>query len=518
MFKAVWRFFRKNPKRNTAIVVLVFAGAAFAGVEWTATPTFCGKTCHIMESYHVSWENSTHRSTTCVECHIPPGVQSYVAAKMNGLGQVVDDLLNRTTMKPSASVSDFACLRSGCHATEKLGKVEQTESRSFKFDHSKHLDFTYKGIQLHCTTCHSHTSGDSHFEVNKNICINCHLLETKPAPNAGAKIAAGSPLDSVSAAVFARFDAPSDAPATQEPAGSQAKTLVAPSDCTSCHDAPSKPFKYEGLTIDHEEYLRFGSKCASCHKNATLQPRPIESAQCFECHTFGRERFTDVEDMHRVHAEGKHKVECFSCHGVIPHGPDAQVAVLQEFDCMKCHQGQHAVQRGSYATVHESPEEGEDDAVSPMFLVHVDCTGCHIQPGPLSTNPTSGALVNKAVPEACDACHEPGFGKQLVANWQKSTRSIFDAIETLMPTEAKPWAAGNAEAGKLVADARRLLELVRVDGSWGVHNPRYTEQVLEQARQKVMKAKSIAASKPASGISGANDEAKSGPAREDQSK
>jgi nitrate/TMAO reductase-like tetraheme cytochrome c subunit len=507
MFKAAWRFFCRNPKRNTAILVVVMGSVAFAGVEYTATPTFCGTTCHIMDPYYVSWKDSTHRNVACVDCHIPPGMTSYMEAKLNGLGQVVDDLLNRTTMKPSASVSDFACLRSGCHVTEKLGKVPQTEEHPFKFDHTKHLDFSYKGIDLTCTTCHSHTSGESHFEVNKNICINCHLLETKPLKpvstshgrSHSAGTSAAAPPDSPAAAEPNATSAHAASPPAQSasaPAGG--KPLVAPSACTACHDAPSKPFKYEGLTIDHNEYLRFGSQCSSCHKNATLQPRPIESAQCFECHTFGRERFTTVEDMHRVHAEGKHKVECFSCHGVIPHGPEAQVAVLREFDCMKCHQGQHAVQRGAYTTAHVDPDgSGEDDAVSPMFLVHVDCTGCHIQPSPVSSRPTSGATVNKAIPEACDACHQPGFGKQLVGNWQKSTHSVFDAVEALLPTDAKPWATGSAEAEKLVAEGKKLLELVRVDGSWGVHNPRYTEQLLEQARQKIMKARTL------SGVKGA---------------
>lgn len=489
MFKALWRLFKKNPKRNTAIIALLFGGAAFAGVEWTATPTFCGTTCHIMNSYHVSWKNSTHKNIACVDCHIPPGMTNYVHAKLNGLGQVVDDLLARTSTKPSASISDFACLRSGCHVTENLGKVEQTEERPFKFDHTKHLALEYKGIPFGCSTCHSHVQGEKHFEVNTNICVNCHLLQPVGAVVAPKVTAANA--------------APTPAEAGVQTA-SDKKVVTAPTACTACHDAPSKPFKYEGLTIDHNEYLRFGAQCTSCHKNATLQPRVIESGQCYQCHDFGKERFTTAEEMHHVHATGKHKVECFSCHGVIQHGPEAQKAVVNQFDCMKCHQGQHMVQRSAYTSHGGSPldsahgvlagaggEPAEDDAISPMFLVHVDCTGCHIKPSPLSSNPTSGATVNKAVPEACDACHQPGFGKQLVANWQKSTRSVFDAVEALMPSDAKPWAKGNAEAEALVKDARRIVELVRVDGSWGVHNPRYTEQLLESARTKIMKAKSL---------------------------
>ncbi len=343
MFKAAWRFFRKHPKRNTAILLLLFGAVSVAGVEWTATPTFCGKTCHIMDSYYVSWKKSTHREVACVECHIPPGATSYIEAKLNGLGQVVDDLLERTSTKPSASVSDFACLRSGCHIQENLPELGQTEKRAFKFNHAKHLDFEYKGIALHCTTCHSHVKGENHFEVNTNICVNCHLLAT-PTP----KVASGTPPDplqvsgsasSLASGVMASATAAIDDEKVTHPEAKAApskdgtaapaagKTLAAPTACTTCHDAPSKPFKYQGLTIDHTEYLRFGSQCSSCHKNATLQPRPIENTQCFECHEFGKERFTTVDEMHRTHTEGKHKVECFSCHGVIQHGPQAQLRV-----------------------------------------------------------------------------------------------------------------------------------------------------------------------------------------------
>lgn len=527
MFTAAWRFFRKNLKRNIAISVVLFGGVAFAGIEWTATPRFCGKTCHIMDTYYVSWEKSTHKQVACVECHIPPGMQSYVEAKLNGLGQVVDDLLNRTTMKPSASINDAACLRSGCHVRENLPELGQTEKRPYKFNHAKHLDFNYKGIPLHCSTCHSHVKGENHFEVNTNICVNCHLLEPQPA-TAASKVAeataghgeAGSGGATVASGLFtAALAAAGDEGASGHagagtasgatPSKGPSKELAAPTDCTTCHDPPLKPFKYQGLTIDHAEYLRFGTSCGSCHKNVTLQPQPVPNGQCYECHEFGRERFTTVDEMHALHAEGKHKVECFSCHGVIQHGPQAQITSMQEFDCLKCHTGQHQVQRSSYATPHSEGEPGtEDDPVSPMFLVHVDCTGCHTQASPVSSNPTSGATVNKATPEACDACHQPGFGKQLVPNWQKSTHAMYDLIEALLPSDAKPWNNGppapGSDAAKLLDEAKRLLDLVRVDGSWGVHNPRYTEQLLEQAREKIMKAKAMPRTASASPASATN--------------
>ena len=102
----------------------------------------------------------------------------------------------------------------------------------------------------------------------------------------------------------------------------------------------------------------------------------------------------------------------------------------------------------------------------------------------MSTKPESGARVAAAVPESCDRCHKPGLGKQMIPLWQRTTHSLFDQL-TAEVASAKD-AGADAE---LLASARRVLETIRVDGSWGVHNPKYTQQLLEDARQKLAAAK-----------------------------
>ncbi|MHC4985383.1 MAG: NapC/NirT family cytochrome c, partial [Planctomycetota bacterium] len=96
------------------VLFLIFNVAA---IHYTSENWFCGNACHVMGTYYESWKTDVHEDegVKCVSCHIPPGTQNYVMAKLNGLGQLIDDLLGRTSGKPSASVSDFACTRSGCH-------------------------------------------------------------------------------------------------------------------------------------------------------------------------------------------------------------------------------------------------------------------------------------------------------------------------------------------------------------------------------------------------------------------
>ena len=172
----VWLWGGKYRWRGLVLIgLIVFVTGSLVSVEITSKPTFCGS-CHIMEPYYESWRASAHKDVECVKCHIEPGVTSYARAKLNGLGQVVDDLLNRTSFKPSASVKAISCTRSGCHSTKTLsGKT--IDNDLFKFRHDKHIGKSYLGVDISCGTCHSHVTGKEHFRVNTSVCINCHMIE-----------------------------------------------------------------------------------------------------------------------------------------------------------------------------------------------------------------------------------------------------------------------------------------------------------------------------------------------------
>ena len=426
-------------------------------VELTSQSWFCNS-CHIMAPYYASWKAGPHKDVECVRCHIPPGMTNFVTAKLNGAGQVVDDVLDRTSGKPSAYVSDSSCTRSGCHNLEKVRAT--TVRKKFFFDHGKHLGREYKGVEIHCTTCHSHVQGNNHFEVNTNACVSCHLI-APDRPATAVQLVGSTSVDA-------------HAPKTPSKA------------CRTCHDPPSKEINYRGLKVVHSDFVAYGAQCESCHAGVTDRPRKIQDEQCVACHEFGLAKMTSVEETHRVHSSGKHKVECFSCHGMTRHGPAAQSMQLDHIDCQGCHRGQHAIQQKTYKVDATTLPAGHIvegvPAVSPMFLAHVACSGCHIAPRPVSTKPESGATVAAASAKACDNCHKPGSGEQ-VALWQKSTHAMYDGVARLLPDRDRPL---DERQKKLVFEAKGLLDLVRLDGSWGVHNPRYTRRLLEQAREKLM--------------------------------
>lgn len=497
--RSLLRFLAQPKFRKWLIATpIVFVAFSIGSVELTSQSFFCNS-CHIMNPYYESWKKGTHKDVECVECHISPGATNFISAKLNGLGQVVDDVLNRTSTKPSASVSQFACTRSGCHTIEKVQAGERNNG-PYKFKHEKHLGLDYKGVAVSCGTCHSHVKGEDHFKVNTSICITCHLIE-KPGDPVG---------DSTASAAGKAFPATIRLAVRETPPGESAESLaprvpgspdpallaeaptdtthakLAPTSCKTCHTPPEGTIERNGLKVDHAQFLSYGASCESCHRGTTAPPEAIEDGRCLQCHTFGVDRSLPAEQMHRVHNEGKHKIECFSCHGEVRHGPNVQTASMEQFDCKMCHRDQHVVQRRTYLAKDQSHSTESSPAMSPMFMAHVSCNGCHIHDRPVSVRPDSGATVAEAVAEACDRCHKPGMGKQMIPLWQKTTRKMYDQIAAeLSPVLEQDLPVTDTEQLRLT---QSYLELIRVDGSWGVHNPRYTQQLLLDARESFARA------------------------------
>ena len=84
----------------TAVNVVVFASAAYRGVEFMDSPTFCGRTCHtVMKPEFTAYRFSPHAQVRCVDCHIGRGAGWYVRSKLSGVRQVFAVAFN-TYSKP----------------------------------------------------------------------------------------------------------------------------------------------------------------------------------------------------------------------------------------------------------------------------------------------------------------------------------------------------------------------------------------------------------------------------------
>jgi hypothetical protein len=156
-------------------------------------------------------------------------------------------------------------------------------------------------------------------------------------------------------------------------------------------------------------------------------------------------------------------------------------------ECGNCHRGAHDVQRSIYTAQSHPSDKPADRILSPMFVTHVECTGCHVE----HTAEGSGmadtlGTVAKATPEACDNCHRKETGQRYIPFWQEKVKNLYgqvsDKAESL---EQRARLQGDQQAAEhlyeKVRQARSVLETVSNDGSWGVHNFKYTEAILRKA-------------------------------------
>jgi nitrate/TMAO reductase-like tetraheme cytochrome c subunit len=77
-----------------AVVGLALLVGGFKGYEYTESAEFCGTVCHSMDPQWVRFKISPHGNVLCAECHIGPGASFFVKSKIDGLRQVVAEVLD----------------------------------------------------------------------------------------------------------------------------------------------------------------------------------------------------------------------------------------------------------------------------------------------------------------------------------------------------------------------------------------------------------------------------------------
>lgn len=431
------------------LIVSFFAAGA---IVVTGQTGFCNS-CHIMNPYYDSWKASAHANINCLDCHLQPGFSGYIKGKINGLAQAIDCIVGRVSTKPNAFVKDTSCLRPGCHSIEEITS-KTIDYNGVKFPHANHVKKAVDGITIRCDTCHSHFEGNEHFSVNNNACYACHFLRE-----------------------------------------SRTNESLIQTNCRDCHEVPNKIIRRGFVTINHAEFVSYNVNCEeSCHKKEIVRTSEVAETACLNCHSFRKEYQPNSVELHAAHTKDE-KVECFACHGKVPHGRREVESLAVMMDCQNCHSNTHQVQRTIYSTQESIPHEQENRVLSPMFLTHVECTGCHIEPVQKETGAlASFGTVARAVPRACDVCHEKGTGQQYVPFWQKNIKAKYEEVRLKVDDfEAQVRAISNQEEvqrlNNNIKQARSILESVAADGSWGVHNFKYTEAMLLRANELVTKVK-----------------------------
>ena len=168
----------RPPKSRGGLLalVLVLAAVGFVGVfasvsmiQWTESADFCGR-CHTMAPELQAYHEGPHRDVSCGECHVEPGIQGWLKAKMNGTRQLIDVVLGTfPTPIPPPDHADLpkaqdTCMK--CHTLDQRQFVQLKTKTSFFQDEANSREFV--GLMIRPV------GGDT-FDVNRSV--HWHVLE-----------------------------------------------------------------------------------------------------------------------------------------------------------------------------------------------------------------------------------------------------------------------------------------------------------------------------------------------------
>ena len=432
------------------LVVAVFGAVALGayGIKITGHPKFCAS-CHNMEEYYVSWEHSSHKDVACVECHTEPGVSGTVAAKAQGMVQLVQYIAGSYGTRPHGEISNASCQHGSCHGQIVNDGTVMMLYDKIKFRHDKHLSEHPNGKSLNCVSCHGQTIQDQHISVSKTTCLTCHFYD-----RGDKEVAAGN--------------------------------------CETCHVVPEEPVTFVDEPFSHKDFMagKGHVTCIHCHSQVTQGSGAVSQTRCMACHLEDEEhsKVEDQEEFHLVHVSAGH-FDCLTCHEEIKHGESPMaMQLLTSSNCTTCHGSKrHCIQEAIYAGTAVAELETSPDV---MYEAGVACDGCHdetqvMQIGSLTlTSRISGA-------KQCIDCHDNEDSAEELAAWQEATKEMLNELgpalaeleKTLQSTQAP--AEKLTKAKKLASSARTKLDMVIKDGSYGAHNAGYVMEILDKVLEEI---------------------------------
>ncbi|HSL23331.1 MAG TPA: hypothetical protein VK886_17510 [Vicinamibacterales bacterium] len=99
----------------TLVNAVIVSLAAYRGIEFMDSVTFCGRVCHeVMEPEYVANQAGPHARVACVGCHIGPGAPWFVQSKLSGTRQVFAVTFNTFSRPIPSPVHNLRPARDTC--------------------------------------------------------------------------------------------------------------------------------------------------------------------------------------------------------------------------------------------------------------------------------------------------------------------------------------------------------------------------------------------------------------------
>ncbi len=172
------------------ITVLVLVG--YEGYHFTDSPYFCGMVCHdVMAPEYTAYQRSPHVKVACVECHIGPGAEWFVQAKISGLRQVMAVLADSYSRPIPAPVEHLRPARDTCETCHWPDKFHGKRIKTFThFSNSDQINPEVNEMALHIGG-HNPTTGEFegiHWHVSKDVEVSYLAVDRKRTQIARVKV------------------------------------------------------------------------------------------------------------------------------------------------------------------------------------------------------------------------------------------------------------------------------------------------------------------------------------------
>ncbi|TFG72435.1 MAG: hypothetical protein E4H27_02625, partial [Anaerolineales bacterium] len=150
--KQIYSWLTQRRATVFGLVILVF-GSAVVGFlaihytfEFTASTDFCSDYCHATKAEQVTYRTSLHANLECSECHVGPGLDNEIKAKMNGLRELaltITDNYERPIASPVETLRPAREVCEHCHWPEMFYADRAVEIPHFANDESNSRNNTY---------------------------------------------------------------------------------------------------------------------------------------------------------------------------------------------------------------------------------------------------------------------------------------------------------------------------------------------------------------------------------------
>ena len=219
----------------TTINVVLGAVLSFQAVHYLESDSFCGTACHEpMRPEHVGHANAAHARVECVACHVRPGIQGFLSAKLNGtrqLAMMVTGGYSKPIYLPAAALktASEACTR--CHDTDR--EIGDKVISKFKYDdNGDRLDTL---LTMHVGSGRT-GKGIHGAHLAKNVAISYESGDEK--------------REKILSFTLTR-DGQSNTFQREERAQGKVKALFERKmDCLDCHNRPSHYFETKEVALD----------------------------------------------------------------------------------------------------------------------------------------------------------------------------------------------------------------------------------------------------------------------------